>query len=342
MQANEDWKVSDYQDGYLKGILALFKESYPETSLWREDFFKWQNFRNPCGSSIIKLAINKVGEVVGFYCVTPQRYWINGKKVLGSVSLNTLVRADFRGRGIFTILAEECFEECQRQGISFTLGFPNQNSYHGFINKLGFTDLGEIPLLIKPYNLFNLLKFKLKVLEEKEQRKETKGPRKEEVLRVSNLWKEVIKQKKNVADRGEDFLLWRLGWPRRFYKVVSVKQGDGEIAAYAILGVIRIGGLLNGLVVDIKIDSDKTGEAKNLMRMIDVYWKETKVDQVGCMFLEGESEFELLRSFGYINCPDFLKPQPVRLVVKWHGANMPFGFEKKNKWLVSFLDYDVA
>ena len=160
---NKHWRILDYEPKHERGVLSLFKINYPETNLGKKKFFQWQNFQNPSGNSIIKLAINNLGEVVGFYCLMPQLYWINGKKVKGSISLNTLVREDFRGQGIFTSLARDAYKECQNRQIMFTLGFPNRNSYPGFVNKLGFTDLGEMPLLIKPLNWLNLFVYKLKL-----------------------------------------------------------------------------------------------------------------------------------------------------------------------------------
>ena len=41
------------------------------------------------------------------------------------------------------------YEQLQRQGIAYTLGFPNVNSYLGFVKKLGFADLGRPKILVK-------------------------------------------------------------------------------------------------------------------------------------------------------------------------------------------------
>ncbi len=44
------------------------------------------------------------------------------------------------------------YEHLQREGIVYTLGFPNENSYPGFVKKLDFADLGRPTLLVKIFD----------------------------------------------------------------------------------------------------------------------------------------------------------------------------------------------
>ena len=346
------WRVSNYQKKYLEGILSLFKTNYPDSNLWKKEFFNWQNFKNPAGDSVIKLAINKSEEVVGFYCVAPQTYLINGKKIIGSISLNTLVREDYRGMGIFTTLAKDCYKECLSKKIMFTLGFPNQNSYHGFIKNLGFADLGEMPLLLRPYKISNLLASKLKT----ESLKNVFKPidwclsfglknlnEKEKCCFVVSDISRIENKNINRVLREKKFIEWRTGCPGKDYRIVYSKYKN-KIDGYMVLGKMESESIKSGLVIDLVVsDNDRRDEiVKSLGRQANEYWKSIDVDQVGCLLSGKSAEYDLLRKNGYLKCPDFLKPQPMRPVIKWHGDVVPEGFYNLKNWYITMIDYDVA
>ncbi|MCL4383938.1 GNAT family N-acetyltransferase [Patescibacteria group bacterium] len=350
------WRVSDYQKKYKKSILDLFKKEYPESKLWDGDFFEWQHFHNPAGKSVIKLAINANDEVVGFYCVSPQDYSVKGKIVHGSISLSTLVRDDFRGMGIFTILAQECFKECQKLGIKFTLGFPNQNSYPGFMKKLGFTDLGEMPLLIRPYNLNHLIteKFNSKLLGVfmnpidwflKTFRYSGNDLVEGEDIgrQQDDIWRKAKVREKILAVRDRNFLGWRTKWPGRNYKCLYLRENN-LVRGYIILTTFLTGKIRNGLIADFFIEDSKEIDkiAVRLLKQADSFWKENKVDQAGCLLSQDSTEYKILKRHGYFNCPDFIKPQPMRVIVKWHEGNVPSELSDLGKWYITLIDYDVV
>ncbi|MFA4826829.1 MAG: GNAT family N-acetyltransferase [Candidatus Shapirobacteria bacterium] len=350
------WCVGDYQRKYKKSILGLFKKEYPESVLWKDEFFEWQHFKNPAGESIIKLAINTKEEVVGFYCVLLQDYFINRKLFHGSISLSTLVREDYRGMGIFTILAQECYKECFKRGVKFTLGFPNQNSYPGFIRKLGFLNLGELPLLIKPYRLSNLVAEKLNsgvmgmmvrpidFLINLFNKDSCCGLSEDMTDSFHDLfWRKARKKYQIVANRDARFIDWRTKWPERKYKYFCVKKNN-KIEGYIILGLLGTKNVKNGLIVDFVVNdsSDAQSIGNDLLKETNHYWKMENVDQAGCLISKNSFEFKLLRKNGYFICPNFLKPQPMVAVFKWHGNDCPLEVSDLQKWYITTIDYDVA
>ncbi len=110
-----------------KRLMKLEDESYAD----------WLYFDNPAGNLRAMLAMD--GEVVaGQYVVVPLNFWLDGEKVTGTLSLDTVTHEDYRNQGIFTGLAEALFSRINDQGIQFTIGFPNENSRPGFLGKLHF------------------------------------------------------------------------------------------------------------------------------------------------------------------------------------------------------------
>jgi len=131
------------------GILALERAVWGNTEAVDPVFFDWQYRRNPEGRAVISCAVGPGGMIVAQYATIPIPLRFKGTRIVGSLSLNTATHPDYRRLGLFTKTAMAVYEQLQRQGIAYTLGFPNENSYPGFVKKLGFADLGRPKILVK-------------------------------------------------------------------------------------------------------------------------------------------------------------------------------------------------
>lgn len=63
---------------------------------------------------------------------------------MGAQSVDTMTAVHFRHQGIFESLARLTFERCRKLGVDLVYGFPNQNSYHGLVSKLGFESVASV------------------------------------------------------------------------------------------------------------------------------------------------------------------------------------------------------
>ena len=254
------WDSVVYKESDKGEVLRLFGKYYGESEVSRRSFFEWQHEKSSAGKAIIRLAKTKAGRVVGFYEVLPQDFLIDNKVVKGSVSVNTLVDEEYRGLGIFTKLAEDCYSDCVKRGIAFTIGFPNPNSYPGFMGKLGFTDLLEMPLLLKPLNWRKLLEKKLGkkfdtlsgwMPDYIRKAKEAVAVYEEKKVggAFDDLFKRTSRRFDNVTIRDKKFLGWRLGLPDREYKIFSYRKRK-EVSGYLVLRVKEVDGIKNSFMVD--------------------------------------------------------------------------------------------
>ena len=83
-------------------------------------------------------------KAVGYYGVFPLIGLIENRKLLIAQSGDTMTHPDHQGKGLFTILAKLTCELARNEGINFVFGFPNKNSYPGFIKKLGWDHYNNI------------------------------------------------------------------------------------------------------------------------------------------------------------------------------------------------------
>lgn len=90
------------------------------------------------------IALDANGNAAAFYGVYPQWVEYQGKRYLAAQSGDTMTHPLHGGKGLFTKLAQLTYELAKNEGIQFVFGFPNKNSYPGFIKKLNWIDGGKM------------------------------------------------------------------------------------------------------------------------------------------------------------------------------------------------------
>jgi len=125
--------------------------------LWRavqgdarlEAYDRWRFLTTPIGPVWTSLAM--AGDrCAGSYTLCPTELNIGGRVVKGAQSLDTMTHPEFRGQGLFVKLANHCYEQAVAEGCSMVYGFPNENSYPGFIRRLNFQHVGEVERWTRP------------------------------------------------------------------------------------------------------------------------------------------------------------------------------------------------
>lgn len=90
------------------------------------------------------LAFDENNKPAAFYGVIPTVALINNKPVRIAQSADTLTHPGHQRKGLFTKLALMTYELAKEEGIHFLFGIPNENSFPGFINKLNWTQNGNL------------------------------------------------------------------------------------------------------------------------------------------------------------------------------------------------------
>lgn len=159
MEAKKEYYIEDIFTGTAEELAALFATTFSEEyDICSPAFLQWQYFENPNGDAFIISARDKTNnELVGVRTVLPVQLTIEGQHVKAALAVNTFVRDDFRGMGVFSKTVRECHAQAPREGIEIIFSFPNTNSFHGYTKKLSYTCLGHVNYLVKPLNLLGTL-----------------------------------------------------------------------------------------------------------------------------------------------------------------------------------------
>lgn len=141
------WTVREANQDDNLGLAKLFRIVFHFER--GEAHYHWKFLDNPDGPPVIAVAEDE-GQLVGQYELWPTRLRIGSNVVLGAQSLDTMTHPDYRGQGMFTVLAENCMQFAAGRGIEVLYGFPNESSYPGFVRKLDWDCTGNIPLWVRP------------------------------------------------------------------------------------------------------------------------------------------------------------------------------------------------
>lgn len=96
------------------------------------------------------IAFNTQGIAVAYYGVMPCLIQYDKRLILAAQSGDTMTHPGHRYKGMFVELSMLTFELCRSAGVSLLFGFPNQNSYHGAVTKLGWAMTGTMECFIVP------------------------------------------------------------------------------------------------------------------------------------------------------------------------------------------------
>jgi len=231
------WESAEYQKGDETEILRLFREVFGfERTLTH---WKWEFLDGPAGQGVTYLAKSEE-RVVGQYTVVPVEMVVRGRTVLGAQSVDTMTANSFRRQGMFEQLARLTLRAAKNLGVEIVYGFPNKNSYQGFVGKLDFLSVGPVKQYTQrldwkrlaadkhPKSLVkSIAKEYLKWLRALE-----KPPRGIEICRSfsaehDHLWRQVSKSVGLGVAKTSRYLNWRYCQrPNSTYRIIQIRESD--------------------------------------------------------------------------------------------------------------------
>jgi hypothetical protein len=127
----------------LADLLPIYQNAF-EKKVTDDFFVKKMNTYSFGTYCIGFIAYDQNYTPVAFYGVYPCELEYNGKIYLAVQSGDTMTHKEHTRKGLFTQLALKTFQACREKGVVCLFGFPNKESYPGFIKKLGCTHFDTI------------------------------------------------------------------------------------------------------------------------------------------------------------------------------------------------------
>lgn len=317
--------VREYLPGDEREILSLFTAVFKrqlDLGLWN-----WRFIENPFGAGIIRLMFDKE-KLVGHYAVTPTLLWVKGKLHRAAFSMTTMTHPDYWGRGIFTELASEAYCYCKQSRIKVVFGFPNENSYHGFTQKLGWYGFGRVKgwaIEKEPEHLPGEHEFTYEELRTCDER-------------VDDLWARARESNSVMVPRTAEFFNWRyFQKPGREYTVYGIEDHEGVLQGLLVLKVFRGRDETAGHIVDF-LAPDQPDVQQAILKKATEFFAEKEVTNITSWIPSGNPIASRLRAIGFSQ-----KEWPTYFGVKVLDdahVNASY-FTESNRWSFTMGDSDV-
>lgn len=137
-------------------ILALLRAGLGETLTQKtEEYWHWKHTHNPFGPSLVLLAT--YGEQIIGVRTFMRWNWRIGTEIIPSVrGVDTVIRADFQGNGLFGKLSLELLKHSKKLGCRFLYSTPNEKSKKGY-RRLGWDEASTLSIRVKVVRPLSIL-----------------------------------------------------------------------------------------------------------------------------------------------------------------------------------------
>jgi hypothetical protein len=340
-------RVSRLEDAAdLQKVQDLFSQNgFPRASREVEWIYE------PLGRDAPHAAIAEAGEATaGLYVTVPARFKCGDRTLLAAQSLDTMVDAKFRGFGLFTKLARAVYDEMARSGVAFVYGFPNGNSYPGFVQKLGWATLDPVPFLFRPLSLgyaFGKLNSKLRNLPLRMPPIGRRG-RSEQIQglpdreAIDTLWANFSRNLGVARVRDHEFLSRRYSrHPRAIYRYRAVIDA-GKLAGLIIYCVEDKHGGRIGYVMELMCIADRQDCAGWLLADAVHDMSNDSCDGVLAWCLEHSPYYDKYLKQIFLPMPTRLRPIELHFGGRQLSGEPIEMLKDRKQWYLSYSDSDTV
>ncbi len=143
MTENQPYHFKRVDESMYKDLIYISKSAFGFDPGF--EYYKNKNKTSAFGSAFLGyIAYDSKDEPAAFYGVYACPVEYNNQTYIAAQSGDTMTHKDHTGKGLFTTLARMTYELAKQEGVSFIFGFPNYNSYPGFVKKLQWICPGNL------------------------------------------------------------------------------------------------------------------------------------------------------------------------------------------------------
>lgn len=360
----KNWRSIAANREHLEAIASLARSHYGDSDdTAQAEYLLHEYFENPDGDAIVQIAWNDdKQEAGGQEALVPKQVKLGSRTVMDLMSVNTITRADYQGQGVFTTLGRDALRSAEEAGCyEISHGMPNQNSYHGFVTKLGYTDLGSLPLYVRPLRPSHLVRdflhqnwlapFAKPVDWLTAYRHAPAIPEGASFVKLSTenlsladaFWERIKDKYPIMVQRTGSYLRYRfVEIPRRNYTCWYALR-DGAPVAFVIGRVMEVSGMQCAMIADFLFVTGFEQEAWALLRHVLFLLQCQGGNLAGCLMQPFTEEAKILKKTGFFVCPKGLEPQPFPFILRILGEDpaLQMAMDFRN-WFFTMGDYDVV
>jgi GNAT superfamily N-acetyltransferase len=353
MGREQHWMTREGNEKDMEGILSLRRIAFGEEEKDKLDpaFWQWEFMKGPDGEALIYIAEDG-NKIIGHFADIPRRFSVQGKVVLGTLSLDLMVHPDYWRRGIFAAMGKYGAQRVKQENGLLMTAFPIRLETIRGLRKIGWREVVKLPVLVFPIRFSGIvnryLRFPpLSLLVGGAARffyfflyglKRRKGIERIEIEEIGLLddqfdgfWQKASSLYPIMGIRNRSYLTWRyLRHPTRSYTIYRAKK-SGEMKGYIVLRKVELLNFNSAVIVDLLALDETTLTAlveKGIQRS-----RQEGADLLGFMVPKVHFYYEVLRGMGFLP-----SAKTFQFMVYPHSDQEIF---LSPEWYVSWGDTDV-
>lgn len=339
-----------------------FLHEFFKSNGWNQDytFLEWKYFKNIVRQLYVNFAIESKGDteiLAASYGVIPQLFKIGDKTEVAVLSLDTLTGAGYRRLGLFTKLAKELYQRCEKEGIALIYGMPNKNSAPGFFNRLGWINLGMNPVLVRPLRLgafiigVPVLKTLLSIFSKirifHKSRIDLNSHKNIRIVedfkheRYDRLWKRFSESIKLCTLRDSRYLQWRIiEKPENTYLTFAYFEKEKPVG-FITYNIIDKYNTRIGCIMELIYEPGLHDVGKKLLdiALSDITVKGGELSLA--LNFSHSPNHQAFKRAGYFKMPEVFNPLKIYFGIKPLKEDEKNQVSSLNNWYLSFLDADT-
>lgn len=346
-----DLEYLELNKNTLKNYIDCFKNNNNQKSVQKVE---WQFFGKDLKNDFTLIAFDKEKQKeAGIYAISTVKFKVEDENVVGSQSLDTITDIDYRGKGMFTSLANKVYKKAIESKLELVYGFPNGNSIHGFTKKLDWFKIAEVPFLIKPLNSSYFTK-KIKYLKwlpniklsffDKQLKSENQIIAQDFFPdKVSDLWVLFSKSIKVGVVRDKEYLDWRyLNKPEENYKILNLYNKNNVFQGFIVYCVKNKHNGKIGYIMESIFDPTMPKIGEELLAKAIKEIKKEKADVVLSWCLEHSPNYLTYKKNGFYKLPEKLRPIELHFGARVFRDKYKNLIQNPKSWFLSYSDSDTV
>ncbi len=267
------WHVFDGDERDLDEILSLREIVFGEVERDKLDpkFWRWE-FMEGCDGAGRIFLVREGKKVVGHLADVPKRFCVEGKTVLGSLTLDMMVHPEYRRKGVSNATARYGIQMFEKGKGLFMTAYSVRRASMDSLLKTGWTRVTTLPVLVYPLRfrdmvnrylhlpplsllIGGIIRFFYFLLFRRNRTEGGAGVEVEEVRKLDeafdSFWQEARSLFPIMGVRDRAFMRWRYGQhPTRNYTVYRARK-SGKMSGYIVLRKVDLLEFNSAVIVDL-------------------------------------------------------------------------------------------
>lgn len=341
-------KISFALRDYDSSIDEAYARLFPGDPDKSPKLLDWRARKNPYGPTRFAVA-SRGDRIVGMIALIPTRLTNGVSGFDGYQAVDTVVDPSCRGQGLFVEMGNVATDP-KAIGADVLWGFPNASASRGWYGRLGWTNFGAVPLLVRPLRSSfvlgrvhrSLRSIDVPLIRNRAINAQAYQDGRALSAEFDKLWRRVALQYGIAVERSGEWMRWRLmDKPGTDYRCIGLKSETGELEAFVATKVVEKHGARLCYVMEAICLPGRLGALRDLLLSELSRAAREGAEAALAWCPKTAPNYRAYRRAGFLPFPPKLRPIEINFGARALVPEATVVAAPDARWYVSLLDSDT-